>query len=143
MLSNEEVLRQFDGLKLRTIVRNTNTYANIQLHLLHPEYLKDGIDRSIELEWLARPLAGTKVPQEWRIKVYEHERKAMEQLDVPHFNTFQKWSKRAVYTDEDYRNLNRQRDSTIIREKLKLLSKREFLRNIKIIESAIRSRFRI
>ena len=27
----------------------------MHLHLLHPEFLEDALDRSIELEWLAQP----------------------------------------------------------------------------------------
>ena len=76
---------QFEGIELRTLLRSTTTYTRLQLRLLHPEFLRDGIDRSLELEWLARPLTGTGRPSHDRRRVYEIERSAMENLDVPRF----------------------------------------------------------
>jgi lantibiotic modifying enzyme len=77
----------FDDLGLRILVRSTTTYTRLHLHLMHPEFLKDGVDRSIELEWFARPLSGTTTPPKGRKLLYERERLAMENLDIPHFAT--------------------------------------------------------
>ena len=43
----------------------------MHLHLLYPEYLEDELDRSIELEWLARPLCIRSKPSPGRVAVYE------------------------------------------------------------------------
>lgn len=67
LLSNDRLLGGFDQLELRVLARSSATYAQLHLHLLHPEFLKDGIDRSIELEWLARPLSGTTTPRRGRM----------------------------------------------------------------------------
>ena len=85
LLSDAQLLDRFDKLELRILVRSTVTYTRLHLHLLHPEFLRDGLDRSIELEWLARPLSATPQPQPGRIRLYECERAAMENLDIPHF----------------------------------------------------------
>jgi lantibiotic modifying enzyme len=66
LISDDRLLRKFDDLELRVLVRGTATYTRLQLRLLHPEFLRDGVDRSIELEWLARPLTGTTSPQKGR-----------------------------------------------------------------------------
>lgn len=63
LLSNHQLLDGFDELGLRVLVRDSATYAGLQLHLLHPEFLRNGLDRSIELEWLARPLSATVPPK--------------------------------------------------------------------------------
>ncbi len=57
ILANEELLNGFDSLELRVLVRDSATYSAIHLRLLYPEFLTDGLDRSIELDWLARPLS--------------------------------------------------------------------------------------
>jgi hypothetical protein len=122
-------------------VRNTATYTRLHLHLLHPEHLKDGIDRSIELEWLARPLGGTPKPQAGRIRLYEAERAAMERLDVPHFSTSE-W--RALGHDSDDPDLLRmcgERDARALRRRLASLSLGDCDRQIAVIEEAIRSRY--
>src|SRR5206468_2461958 len=73
LISDDRLLRRFDNLELRVLLRGTATYTRLQLRLLHPEFLRDGIDRSIELEWLARPLTGPTSPRKGRILVYERE----------------------------------------------------------------------
>ncbi len=142
ILNNYELLQQFDNLELRTLVRDTSTYSSIQLHLLHPEFLKDGIDRSIELEWLARPLMGTKQPREKRIILYKLEREAMEQLDVPHFNTSIKWPVDNNEIDEDFEFFNRKRDSRVIRDNLEKLNYNNYKQILETIRQSIKLRFK-
>jgi len=141
LLADEQMLQAFDGLELRVLVRNTATYTRIHLHLLHPEFLTDGLDRSIELEWLARPLSGTKTPQQGRARLYEHEWRAMENLDVPHFNT-RAWKALEHSPDDlDMLPLCRERDSRVLRRRLGNLSPADCARQLAIIEAAVRSRF--
>jgi lantibiotic modifying enzyme len=87
LLTDEVTLAMFDNLELRTLLRSTATYTRLQLRLLHPEFMVNGIDRSIELEWLARPLTGPTSFKCDRQHIYDHEREAMEKLDVPIFTT--------------------------------------------------------
>lgn len=141
LLADENLLTTFDGLDLRILVRGTSTYTRLHLYLLHPEFLQDGIDRSIELEWLARPLSGTTTPSEGRQFLYECERTAMERLDIPHIST-STW-KKIEYTadDEDLWLLYGARDSQVIRRRLANLSSHDYEKQTAIIEEAIRSRF--
>ena len=76
-----------DCPELRVLLRDTATYANLQATLTRREYLADGLDRTIQIDWLARPLAWKGSGSEARYWIYEAERRAMEQGDIPHFST--------------------------------------------------------
>ena len=135
------LLNSMDKLELRVLVRDTATYARIQLHLLHPEFLTDGLDRSIELEWLARPLSGTETPQKGRGLVYEVERAAMEELDVPHFGTSIWRQMEHGPDDQDMLSLCGDRDSRVVLRRLTELGPTDFSQQRLIVEDAVRSRF--
>src|SRR5690606_34018666 len=69
---------------VRFIFRNTSLYGSILQRALHPRFLADGEDRSIELDVLARPLlALDERPHVWPI--VRAEREALERMDVPLF----------------------------------------------------------
>jgi type 2 lantibiotic biosynthesis protein LanM len=141
LLTDDQLLRKFDNLELRVLLRGTATYTRLQLRLLHPEFLRDGIDRSIELEWLARPLTGPMSAREARILVYERERTAMESLDVPHFGTSEWRSMEHMSDDPDLLLLSGERDSRVLRQRLENLSSPDCTKQLAIIEEAVRSRF--
>jgi lantibiotic modifying enzyme len=141
LLANEGLLSRFDKLDLRILVRDTRTYSRLQLHTLHPKYLKDGLDRSIELEWLARPLSGRETPQKDRAWLYEYERAAMEHLDVPYFSTSTWHELRHDAVDPDVRSLRGYRDLRVLRSRLDEMSRVDIVRQRAIVEDAISSRF--
>lgn len=72
---------------VRFIYRNTRVYGALHDQLCDPHFLKDGVDRSIQLETLGRALAAADSDAErerwW--PVFDAERSAMEDLDVPLF----------------------------------------------------------
>ena len=91
LLSTNGPLSPFYGVKLRYVLRATRAYIILLQRLFHPEFLRDGADRSIEIERLARPLAqslsmGAANPSGW--KIYAAERDAIERLDIPSFSIF-------------------------------------------------------
>jgi type 2 lantibiotic biosynthesis protein LanM len=138
LASQTGLLKALDNLELRILVRSTATYSRLQLHSLHPEFLKDGIDRTIELEWLARPLSGTPSPQEGRMMLYECERIAMEKLDVPHFGT-SLWKRMNHRDDDDNLSLlSGERDSRVFLRRLESLNETDCSRQLAIIEKAVR-----
>ncbi|HEX7185822.1 MAG TPA: type 2 lanthipeptide synthetase LanM [Thermoanaerobaculia bacterium] len=141
LLAENSLLEEFDGLELRVMVRSTMNYTRLQLHLLHPEFLKDGLDRSIEIEWLARPLCWPSSPDAGRRWIYELERTAMESLDVPHFGT-SAWKSMVREAEEDLVLLGAERDSRVLRRRLASLSSRDCERQLAVMEEAVRSRFK-
>jgi type 2 lantibiotic biosynthesis protein LanM len=140
LISEKRLLSAFDGLNLRVLVRSTVTYTRLQLYSLHPEFLQDGVDRSIELEWLARPLS-PRAYQEGPRRLYECERAAMEQLDVPHFATNEWRGTGHTFDDEEMRTLFNERDSQVVLRRLQGLSEADCQRQVAIIKKAVRLRF--
>jgi type 2 lantibiotic biosynthesis protein LanM len=119
----DPLLKTFDRLELRVLLRDSATYGQMHLHLLHPEFLEDALDRSIELEWLARPLCTRTKPSRGRVKVYELECAAMEQLDLPHFNTSTWHAMRHHPKTEEAKVFGSKRDSRALRRRLAGLSR--------------------
>ncbi len=140
LLADDALLAAFDDLDLRVLVRNTTTYSEMHQHALHPEHLQDGIDRSIQFEWLARPLSATDAPRPGRIRLYELEVEAMESLDIPRFDV-RTW--RAMRHDADDRDivaLCGDRDSRMLRRRLRALSSADCARQVAILREAIEGR---
>jgi lantibiotic modifying enzyme len=142
LASDLKLLRHFDALELRVLLRDSATYARLHLHLLHPEFLEDGLDRSIELEWLARPLsvvansrAGRSL--EARARVYEHEWRAMEQLDVPHFGT-SAWRRLSGGHRDEQLPFSGKRDAGVLRRRLASLSRSDCRRQLATIARSLR-----
>lgn len=83
------LLRKYSSLatlqaqSVRFIFRDTKVYGVLLQKILTPELLQNGIDRSIELDILARAFLTTEnQPKAWSI--LHSELRAMEQLDIPY-----------------------------------------------------------
>ncbi|MBV9389033.1 MAG: type 2 lantipeptide synthetase LanM family protein [Chroococcidiopsidaceae cyanobacterium CP_BM_ER_R8_30] len=84
LLTADSPLWQMEHQPTRIVFRRTNTYVKLTKRLRLPEFLRDGIDRSIGLELLKRwIIAEENKPPFWSI--IRAERQQMEQLDVPCF----------------------------------------------------------
>ena len=71
--------------EVRFIFRPTKTYGALFMKTLRPEYMRDGADRSIELESLAADfLGGDSKPSFWPI--LDREIRDLENLDIPYFS---------------------------------------------------------
>jgi class II lanthipeptide synthase len=141
ILDDAELLAAFERLQLRILVRNSVTYARLHLHLLQPAWLVDGLDRSIELEWLARPLSAVAKTEPGRVLLYEAERDAMEQLDIPHFTTGDWQGMHHTLDDPDLLLMSGERDASVVRRRLEHLSETDCTNQVAIIEQAVRGRF--
>ncbi len=91
LLEAESPLYELARQQVRFVYRATRVYFSISEKLLHPMYLRDGADRSIQLELLGRavvPLEGPLRNKGERSRwwsVFAAERQAMEQADIPFF----------------------------------------------------------
>ncbi|HEY2913545.1 MAG TPA: type 2 lanthipeptide synthetase LanM [Candidatus Angelobacter sp.] len=141
LLSRASLMQEFENLELRVMVRDSETYARIQMHLLRPEFLEDGVDRSIEIEWLARPLCASGIPLKGRAGIYAHECTAMERLDIPHFTT-SAWRRIGHAPDsEDLLAFGGRRDSSVLRRRLLTLSPSDCKKQLKLIGQSLTRRF--
>lgn len=69
---------------VRFIFRDTQVYSAVLQKTLAPEFLRNGVERSIQLDILARAFLITEdKPNAWSI--LHSELRAMEQLDIPYF----------------------------------------------------------
>jgi type 2 lantibiotic biosynthesis protein LanM len=142
LAADGRLLHSLDHLRLRVLVRDTRTYAGLQMHLLHPEFLEDGIERSVELEWLARPMSAPMAPGGGRARLYDQERFAMERLDIPYFDSADWQDMEITREDDDLFSLCGERDSDVMVRRLFSLSPAHYAEQRRIVEDAVRLRFR-
>jgi type 2 lantibiotic biosynthesis protein LanM len=84
LLKSDSPLLKLKCQRVRFVFRATQTYDAIKQKSLSPQFLRSGIDRSIELDVLSRAfLVSPTKPKAWAI--LQAERKSLEQLDIPHF----------------------------------------------------------
>jgi len=140
-LARDPLLKVFDGLELRVLLRDSATYGQLLLHLLHPEFLEDGVDRSIELEWLARPLCTRTKPFRGRVSVYERECAAMERLDLPHFNTSAWSAMRHNPATDEAKVFGGKRDARVLRRRLAKLSQAACRNQLALITRSVRAKY--
>jgi lantibiotic modifying enzyme len=135
------LLRSFNSQPWRVLVRDSATYASIHLHLLHPEYMEDGIGRSIGIEWLARPVCATVRPSMSRLLVYEHERRQMEMLDIPHFDTTAWHRFGHPKGSAEILIQGGSRDSKALRKRLNSFSPEDCRYQLRVINRSVRVRY--
>jgi type 2 lantibiotic biosynthesis protein LanM len=142
LAGDPELLSALEGLRLRVLVRDTTTYTQLQLHLLHPEFLADGLDRSIELEWLARPLVAGAVPSPGRQLLYELEWRDMEALDIPYVDSAT-WREiiNACAQGDDLRAISPEREPKVLLHRLASLDEGDLGRQIMMIRTSVAARF--
>lgn len=87
LLSDDSPLAALQNQRVRFIFRPTKVYWAILQKSFSPQCLRDGIDRSIELDILVRAfLIAPEKPNAWPI--FHAEMQAMEQLDIPYFAAY-------------------------------------------------------
>ncbi len=90
LLTEDGPLSWFRGLKMRCLLRMSKAYVQILNRRLHPEFLRNGADGSIELERLARDFVVVDPDPEYAAPwgIYRAEVDALERLDIPFFAFF-------------------------------------------------------
>ena len=84
LLSVNNPLAELKNRKVRFIFRNSRVYSEILKKALCPEYLRDGADRSIQLDVLARTFIPYSTKPHFFL-LFSSELKAVENLDIPIF----------------------------------------------------------
>jgi lantibiotic modifying enzyme len=86
LLDEKELQTSLQFQTVRFIFRATYVYESLLQKTLAPEFLKNGVDRSLEIDILSCTfLNGEEKPTAWPI--LSAELAAMEQLDIPYFGT--------------------------------------------------------
>ncbi len=121
---------------LRVMIRHSSTYGEILEHLLNPKFMEDGIDRSIEIEWLARPLSGSYQIRNGRAELYERERRALERLDIPHLD-ISSWDSFDLTEDEDFFRYHQVRSASVALDRLGSMSVEDCNAQVFVIKEAL------
>ncbi|MEA5595922.1 type 2 lanthipeptide synthetase LanM family protein [Rivularia sp. UHCC 0363] len=86
LLKEDEFLNALKAQQVRFIFRATKIYQVLLEKTLAPQFLGNGVERSIELDILSQTFLTSKdKPKAWPI--LRSELQAMEQLDIPYFGT--------------------------------------------------------
>lgn len=86
LLADHDFLSSLPAQQIRFIFRPTNFYHVLLEKTLNPEFLRYGVERSIELDIICQTcLTSGQKPQAWAI--LRSELQALEQLDIPYFGT--------------------------------------------------------
>lgn len=84
LLADHSPLAVLQGKLIRFVFRPTKIYGVLTSQTLAPEFLRSGIDRSVQLDALSRAfLCSSQKPKAWGI--LNAELRSMEGLDVPYF----------------------------------------------------------
>ena len=102
--------------------------------------MTSGIDRSIELDWLARPLTGPASDKRDRQRIYDHERDAMESSTFRFTTSFADLVSDES-ADPDLAFLCARRNGSLVRERIGHLSVEDCRQQIEAIEQAMRDRY--
>jgi type 2 lantibiotic biosynthesis protein LanM len=87
LLAPDSPLAAFANQKVRLVLRNTQLYASILQNSLNPKLLRNGIERSIELDILSRGFLSSETkPDNWGLLAAE--KQALEQLDIPYITAY-------------------------------------------------------
>jgi type 2 lantibiotic biosynthesis protein LanM len=82
LLADGGPLSWFRNLLYRIVFRDTQLYGNILEDITNPQFLRDGMDTSIRVDVLSRPLLQASVrPPTWQLIAEEHE--ALLRGDIP------------------------------------------------------------
>jgi type 2 lantibiotic biosynthesis protein LanM len=79
-----DALAVFNGREIRLIFRATQLYASLLYNSYHPAALKNGVDRSLDLDILSRGLLTPENRRFWQLLAVERE--ALERGDIPLFS---------------------------------------------------------
>jgi lantibiotic modifying enzyme len=87
LLGPESPLKHFAACKFRFLIRTSQIYGDMLRHTAGPEFLKDGLIFSLEIERLAAAFLlsapGDVLPKVWRI--FQSESEALHRRDIPIF----------------------------------------------------------
>jgi type 2 lantibiotic biosynthesis protein LanM len=84
LLATDSPIAAFADQKVRFLFRPTQVYSHVLGKALNPNYLRHGVDHSLELDVLSRAfLAADAKPPIWPLLAVELQ--ALEQMDIPYF----------------------------------------------------------
>ncbi|MBD2179223.1 type 2 lantipeptide synthetase LanM [Pseudanabaena sp. FACHB-1998] len=146
LLSADSPLQVFARKRVRFVFRNTKTYYAILQNSYSPQYMKNGIDRSIAFESLSRAfLTSDQCPTHW--SMLDAEIQSLEQMDIPFFTSLTNdvhiylpnQKKADTLTSEQ--SSFRQSSFNVVQNNLRSLSEEGLQTQLTMIKGAFKARF--
>ncbi|NMG05527.1 type 2 lanthipeptide synthetase LanM family protein [Brasilonema sp. UFV-L1] len=138
ILAPDSPLKSLAHQNIRFIFRNTIVYSLILEKTLNPKFLRDGVDRSIQLDFLSRVLLSyNSKPDFWLLVLAELQ--ALEQLDIPHFTTRADSDTLTIYPGQTLEKFFRQSGYQRVISRLSQFCQEDLAQQIGFIRSALGS----
>ncbi|MEG4048326.1 type 2 lanthipeptide synthetase LanM family protein [Microcoleus sp. Pol17_C1] len=133
LLAEDSPLAAFKSVQVRFMFRMSQVYGKILEHIQHPKCLRNGIDKSIEIDHLSRAfLTVNEKPHNWQI-LYK-ELQAMEQLDIPYFSACPGNDKLVLELGESIAEYFQEPSYKTVQTQLENLSETDLARQVEIIK---------
>jgi lantibiotic modifying enzyme len=130
------LLERLHGLPVRVLLRSTQSYGWLLEHLLEPDLLRDGRDRSIELDVLSRAfLRGEERHPAW--PAVREEAAAVDRMDIPRFTGHTEGTEVILESGERLTGLAVVSGLELARATLLRLSPEDLEAQLRLIESAL------
>lgn len=133
-------LVDMSGQMVRFVFRPTRLYAQLLHFALQPRYLRDGLDRSIELEMLSSRFLRGEASDRSFWPLLRHEIDSLEQLDVPVFHVRSDESGVRLGNELVVENCFRETSDARVRSRLDALNNDDCQQQIKIIRNSLTCR---
>ncbi len=139
LLAPESILAVFEHQQVRFIFRATRIYFTILQQAWSPDYLRNGVDYSIELDRLSQAyLVAQEKPNAWPI--LQAELQAMEQSDIPFFTAPANGDALTLKGISIIPQFFKQASYEQVREQLQALNETDLARQVAIIQGALFAR---
>jgi type 2 lantibiotic biosynthesis protein LanM len=140
LLAPNSSLTAFAKQKVRLLLRNTSVYASILQQSLNHKYLRDGIERSIQLDILARAFLASEEQHPFWV-ILAPEKQALEQLDIPYFKADSNSTTIAINAEEKIEEFLNSPSYNDVLDRIKQLGDQDLAQQISIIRGSLYSCF--
>lgn len=125
--------------RVRFVFRPTRVYASVLNSTLQPRYLRDGVERSIQLDALSRALllSDSNSPFWPLLRV---ELQALEQMDIPHFAAYSDSDALSISPTQNLEQCFQEPSYSGVIARLQQLSNKDLAQQIAIIRTSLYSR---
>jgi type 2 lantibiotic biosynthesis protein LanM len=139
LLAPGSPLGVFGVQQVRFVFRSTKVYGLVLRKTLAPKFLRDGADRSIELDILSRAMLSSDTkPNFWPLLKVEIQ--ALQQLDIPYFTACSDSDGLVIASNQTIENCFKEPSYNQLISQMQQLSDEDLARQIAIIRGALYSR---
>ncbi|NER98445.1 MAG: type 2 lantipeptide synthetase LanM [Symploca sp. SIO1B1] len=138
ILSANSPLNKLLQESTRFVFRPTSSYSHILKRTLHPDFLRDGIERSIQIDLLSASLLSSETkPAAWSFIKAEHQ--ALDQMDIPLFKSSSTSNEVTITPNQTVKGLFLETGFQRLHSRLNNLSNKDLEWQIELIRNSLYS----